>query len=82
MALTERQIRRKAWLEQMMDAIEARIAGDVESGSSSMSFNGRSLQRYTLDELNTLHSQYSYELNRLELQEMGKPKYSPVRVRF
>lgn len=82
MALTDRQQNRKDWLEKMLDAIEGRISGDIESGSSSMSLNGRSLQRYTLEELNTLHSQYSYELSRLEQQAAGKPKYSAVRVRF
>ncbi len=82
MALTDRQTRRKEWLEKMLDAIEARISGDLESGGSSMSINGRSLQRYTMDELNTLYSQYSYELTRLERQAAGKPKYSTVRVRF
>lgn len=82
MALTDQQTRRKAWLENMLDAIEARIYGDLESGGSSMSINGRSLQRYTMDELNGLYSQYNNELTRLERQAAGKPKYSAVRVRF
>lgn len=82
MALTDRQKNRKDWLEKMLGAIEARIAGDIDSGSLSLSINGRSLQRYNLDELNTLHSQYSYELNRLEQLDAGKPKYAPVKVRF
>lgn len=82
MALTDRQTRRKQWLENMLDAIEARISGDLESGGSSMSINGRSLQRYSLDELNGLYSQYNNELKRLEQQALGRPKYSAVRVRF
>lgn len=82
MALTDRQTRRKEWLEKMLDAIEARISGDLESGGSSMSINGRSLQRYTMDELNGMYSQYNNELTRLERQAAGKPKYSAVRVRF
>ncbi len=82
MALTDRQTRRKEWLENMLDAIEARISGDLESGASSMSINGRSLQRYSLDELNGLYAQYNNELKRLEQQALGRPKYSAVRVRF
>ena len=82
MALTDRQTLRKEWLEKMLDAIEARLSGDIESGGSSMSMNGRSLQRYSLEELNTLHKTFSNELSRLEQQAAGKPKYSAVRVRF
>ena len=82
MALTNRQIRRKQWLESMLNAIEARLAGDIADGGSSMSINGRSLQRYSLDELNTLHRVYSNELTGLEQKEAGRSKYSTVRVRF
>ena len=82
MALTDRQTRRKEWLEKMLDAIEARISGDLESGGSSMSINGRSLQRYSMDELNTLYSRYNNELTQLERQAAGQSKYSAVRVRF
>lgn len=82
MALTDRQTRRKQWLENMLDAIEARISGDLDSGAISMSLNGRSLQRYSIEELNRMYSQYSNELSQLERKEAGKSKYSAVRVRF
>lgn len=82
MALTDRQNRRREWLEKVLDAIESRLSGDIESGGSSMSMNGRSMQRYSLDELNSLHKTFSNELNQLEQQADGKPKNPAVRVRF
>lgn len=82
MALTDRQNRRREWLEKVLDAIESRLSGDIESGGSSMSINGRSMQRYSLDELNSLHKTFSNELNQLEQQADGKPKNPAVRVRF
>lgn len=82
MALTERQTRRKAWLENMLQAIEERLSGDIASGAVNMTLNGRSLQRYSLEELDALYKRYDNELARLENQEAGKSRYSAVRVRF
>lgn len=82
MALTERQTKRKVWLESMLTAIEGRLSGDIESGGSNMSINGRSLQRYTLDELNTMYRQYSSELTQLERVEQGRPSYGSIKVCF
>lgn len=82
MALTQRQLNRKQWLETTLDTIQARINGDLDSGAVSLSLNGRSLQRYSLDELNRLYKQYDHELSQLENQVAGKSKYSAVRVRF
>ncbi|WP_263079498.1 hypothetical protein [Endozoicomonas sp. Mp262] len=82
MALTTRQQKRKVWLEDMLDAIDARISGDITSGASAMSYNGRNLQRYSLAELDTLRSKFENELTGLEAKEQGRSKYQPVRVRF
>ena len=82
MALTDRETRRKAWLEQIIDAIEFRMTGDISSGASSMSLNGRSLQRYSLDELNSLYLKFNNELKQLDRQAIGQPRYTSVRVRF
>ncbi len=82
MALSDRQTKRKAWLEQILDAIDARIAGDIASGGSNMTINGRSLQRYSLEELDALRKRYDNELEGLEAKEAGRAKYQPIRVRF
>lgn len=70
MALTPRQITRKAWLEKAISEIESAQLTGIKSGLS-MSFNGRSIQRHTIQELETLLKGYEAELCKLERKEAG-----------
>ena len=70
MPLTERQKSRKAWLEQAVNEIQNAQINGFKSGFS-MSFNGRSIQRFSPKELENLRHMYDRELIRLEKIEAG-----------
>lgn len=70
MALTSRQSERKEWLEGVLSDIEEALSGGIKNGVSG-AFNGRSVQRYTPDELTKLQKRYDSELRRLERIEAG-----------
>jgi len=70
MALTARQITRKAWLEGAVLQIQSAQLKGITSGLT-MSFNGRSIQRHTPAELESLMRTYEAELCKLEKKELG-----------
>ena len=82
MALNDRQKARKEWLVNMLASIDARMMGDITMGGSAMTFNGRSLTRYSLPELDKLRRMFDAELCQLEAKELGRSRYSSVKVRF
>ena len=82
MALNERQQARKQWLIDILAVIDARILGDITGGSAEMTFNGRSLKRYSLPELDNLRKRFESELRGLEAKEQGGSRLKPIRVRF
>lgn len=70
MPLSARQITRKAWLEKAIDAIQDSQINGISSGLS-MTFNGRSIQRHSPEELEKLFKSYEAELCKLERIEAG-----------
>lgn len=70
MALTTRQTNRKAWLETALTAIESAQMGNFEQGQM-ITLNGRSLQRYSAEELERLRVRYDAELDKLERKANG-----------
>lgn len=70
MALTPRQVTRKAWLEKAISEIEKAQLTGITAGLS-MSFNGRSIQRHTPTELEKLRKGFEAELCKLERKEVG-----------
>lgn len=82
MALSDRDTKRKAWLTEMLSAIDARMIGDLSGGGAEMAINGRSLKRYSLTELDGLRRRCANELDALENRERGASQYSSVRVRL
>jgi len=70
MPLTPRQTSRKAWLEAALTKIEAAQAGNFDQGQA-MTFNGRSVQRYSPEELERLRVRYDAELVKLERIDSG-----------
>ncbi|KZZ67405.1 hypothetical protein A3765_10510 [Oleiphilus sp. HI0130] len=70
MPLNARQYDRKIWLEKAIKEIEDALLNGIKSGHS-MTFNGRSIQRHTTDELEKLRRAYNAELCKLERIEAG-----------
>lgn len=71
MALTERQTARKAWLINAITAIESAQLNSLTSEAAQMTFNGRSIQRFSPQELERLRTVYDGELSKLEKVEAG-----------
>lgn len=70
MPLTTRQSERKAWLEEALEKIDEALLKGISSGVS-MTFNGRSIQRHSNEDLARLQKRYSAELSKLERIEAG-----------
>ncbi len=71
MALTESETTRKAWLVEAITAIQNAQLGNLTSGKSSLSFNGRNVTNMSPTEMETLRRSYASELNKLERKELG-----------
>lgn len=71
MPLTPRQVTRKAWLEKAIDAIQETQLNGIVSEGSQMTFNGRSIQRFSTEELENLRVRFEAELSKLERIELG-----------
>lgn len=71
MALTPRQAERKQWLEQAIKEIQYAQLNGIKSEALTMSFNGRSMQRFTPEELEKMRLRYDQELTKLERMEAG-----------
>lgn len=70
MPLNNRQTERKIWLEEAIETIETALLTGIRDGLS-LTFNGRSLQRHTPEELEKLRKRYEAELCKLERIEAG-----------
>ena len=71
MALTESEATRKAWLVNAINAIQNAQLGNLTSGKSSLSFNGRNVTNMSPTEMETLRRCYAAELMKLERKEQG-----------
>ncbi|ANQ24835.1 hypothetical protein BA893_24955 [Vibrio natriegens] len=71
MALTESEATRKAWLVEAINAIQNAQLGNLTSGKSSLSFNGRNVTNMSPTEMETLRRSYAAELMKLERKEQG-----------
>lgn len=71
MPLTPRQSIRKEWLEKAIDAIQETQLNGIVSEGSQMTFNGRSIQRFSPDELERLRLRFEAELTKFERIELG-----------
>ena len=71
MALTESEATRKAWLVEAISAIQNAQLGNLISGKSSLSFNGRNVTNMSPTEMETLRCSYAAELTKLERKEQG-----------
>ncbi|ALR15263.1 hypothetical protein M272_16895 [Vibrio natriegens NBRC 15636 = ATCC 14048 = DSM 759] len=71
MALTESEATRKAWLVEAISAIQNAQLGNLTSGKSSLSFNGRNVTNMSPTEMETLRRSYAAELTKLERKEQG-----------
>lgn len=78
MALTTRQAARKSYLEGAIPKLEAAIEGSF--GAAKLTIAGRSLERYTLEELESLRAKYDAELTRLERRDLGVSNVNTIRV--
>ncbi len=81
MSLTERQKKRKEYLESAIDAIHLSQTKTLCSGSVSMEFNGRSIQRISPASLEKIRRSFETELTKLERIESGEKVTRTVRVR-
>lgn len=70
--LTEREKTRKTWLEKAIYEIQKVQLEGLGSGAQTLAFGGRSIQRFTPQELESLRRSYDNELARLERKEVGK----------
>ena len=67
---------------RMLKAIESTLEGKVTKDSHSMSHNGKSITRYSFDELRALRREYRAEY-REELKDEGLiPRSNKIRTRF
>lgn len=71
MALTESEATRKAWLVDAINAIQNAQLGNLTSGKSSLSFNGRNVTNMSPTEMENLRRSYASELAKLERKEQG-----------
>ena len=71
MALTESEATRKEWLVNAINAIQNAQLGNLTSGKSSLSFNGRNVTNMSPTEMETLRRSYAAELMKLERKEQG-----------
>ena len=71
--------------EKMLAKIETILLGKADADVSSYSIAGRSLTKYSYQELQDLHDQYEAKVNRhkqLERIKLGKTTHHTVKVRF
>lgn len=71
MALTERQTARKLWLQKAISEIQYAQINGFKSEAVSMSFNGRSITRFNMQELENMRFRFDQELTKLEKIEAG-----------
>ncbi|MDW2321315.1 hypothetical protein R7127_13615 [Vibrio sp. 1159] len=71
MALTESETTRKAWLVDAINAIQNAQLGNLTSGKSALSFNGRNVTNMSPTEIESLRRSYAAELAKLERKEQG-----------
>lgn len=75
----------RPYVKRVLDAIEDLIEGKVSADAASYSIQGRSLTRYTFDELETLRDKYKRLWNdylKKEKRKLGKDSKRKIKVRF
>lgn len=83
--LDDNQADPRLFEEKMLAKIESILLGKADADVSSYSIAGRSLTKYSYQELQDLHDQYEAKVNRhkqLERIKLGKTTHHTVKVRF
>ena len=83
--LDDNQADPRLFEEKMLAKIETILLGKADADVSSYSIAGRSLTKYSYQELQDLHDQYEAKVNRhkqLERIKLGKTTHHTVKVRF
>lgn len=83
--LDDNQADPRLFEEKMLAKIETILLGKADADVSSYSIAGRSLTKYSYQELQDLHDQYEAKVNRykqLERIKLGKSTHHTVKVRF
>ena len=83
--LDDNQADPRLFEEKMLTKIESILLGKADADVSSYSIAGRSLTKYSYQELQDLHDQYEAKVNRhkqLERIKLGKTTHHTVKVRF
>lgn len=83
--LDDNQADPRLFEEKMLAKIETILLGKADADVSSYSIAGRSLTKYSYQELQELHDQYEAKVNRhkqLERIKLGKTTHHTVKVRF
>ena len=83
--LDDNQADPRLFEEKMLAKIETILLGKADADVSSYSIAGRSLTKYSYQELQDLHDQYEAKVNRhkqLERIRLGKTTHHTVKVRF
>jgi len=83
--LDDNQADPRLFEEKMLAKIETILLGKADADVSSYSIAGRSLTKYSYQELQDLHDQYEARVNRhkqLERIKLGKTTHHTVKVRF
>jgi hypothetical protein len=69
----------------VLDKIEALIQGKADHDAENYSLNGRSLSRYSWEELEKIRAKYQAEYNRYLINEdrkLGKTRNRKIQIRF
>jgi len=83
--LDDNQADPRLFEEKMLAKIETILLGKADADVSSYSIAGRSLTKYSYQELQDLHDQYEAKVNshkQLERIKLGKTTHHTVKVRF
>ena len=79
-AATETDLRTPA--EKTLEAIEALLQGKATQDQSSVSYNGRSISRFSWEELQNARDRIRREIKQQNERAAGKPKIKSVFQRF